>query len=164
MPSSRTPEGDQNVCRVCGHSFCLDPSRPPGDAPCPHCGTLHWFIEPVVRPSLIADRSSLQGQLVPCELGDPIPLLKPKLLVGRNAHCDIVLEFPNISARHCLLELLNGYWHVRDLRSRNGIKVNGLRCDTRWLLPGDEISIARHRYEVQYLPPADARMPGDSDS
>jgi adenylate cyclase len=106
----------------------------------------------------------VQGQLVPCELGDPIPLLKPKLLVGRKSNCDIILDYPNISGLHCLLERLNGYWHVRDLRSRNGIKVNGLRCDTRWLLPGDEISIARHRYEVQYLPPADARMPGDSDS
>ena len=163
MPSSRTPEGDENVCRVCGRDFRVDPSRPPGDAPCPHCGTLNWFCESVVCPSPIADRSSVQGRLVPCELGDPIPLLKSKLLVGRNSQSDIVLEFPNISARHCLLERVNGYWHVRDLRSRNGIKVNGIRCDTKWLLPGDEISIAKHRYEVQYLPPPDGRLPGGTD-
>ena len=92
------------------------------------------------------------GELVPCELGDAIPLLKPQTLIGRKRDCDVVLDFPNISARHCLLELVDGYWHVRDLGSRNGIRVNGVRCENRWLRPGDEISIARHRYEVNYKP------------
>jgi adenylate cyclase len=95
--------------------------------------------------------------------GDPIPLLKPKLLIGRRDNCDIRLNFQNISGQHCQLELLNGYWHVRDLRSRNGIKVNGMRCDTKWLLPGDEISIAKHRYEVTYEPVAGAPPPEEDD-
>lgn len=42
-PASRTPEGEQNVCPVCGHDVCLEPSRPTGDATCPHCGQLLWF-------------------------------------------------------------------------------------------------------------------------
>jgi hypothetical protein len=42
-PSTRTPEGDPNRCPVCGKSLQIEPSRPPGDAPCPHCGTLLWF-------------------------------------------------------------------------------------------------------------------------
>ena len=41
--SSRTPEGEPNRCHVCGAEICLDPSRPPGDAPCQNCGTLAWF-------------------------------------------------------------------------------------------------------------------------
>ena len=41
--SSRTPEGDPNRCPVCGHALRLEPSRPPGDAPCPACGSLLWF-------------------------------------------------------------------------------------------------------------------------
>jgi hypothetical protein len=45
QPSSRTPEGDDNLCPVCGHDVRIDPTRPPGDAPCPHCGTLLWFSE-----------------------------------------------------------------------------------------------------------------------
>ena len=103
------------------------------------------------------------GELVPCGGGDPIPLLKGKLLVGRMRDCDIVLKFPNISGKHCLLELINGYWHVRDLRSRNGIKVNGMRCDTKWLLPGDEISIAKHRFEMDYEPVDGAPPPEEED-
>ena len=43
QPSSRTPEGDNIQCRICGHEVCIEPSMPPGDAPCPHCGTLLWF-------------------------------------------------------------------------------------------------------------------------
>ena len=42
-PSSRTPEGWANRCPVCGKDVCIEPSTPPGDAPCPHCGHLLWF-------------------------------------------------------------------------------------------------------------------------
>ncbi len=42
--SSRTPEGVPNHCPVCGNSVCIEPSQPPGDAPCPTCGTLLWFF------------------------------------------------------------------------------------------------------------------------
>ena len=28
---------------MCGKEVQLEPSRPPGDAPCPHCGSLLWF-------------------------------------------------------------------------------------------------------------------------
>jgi hypothetical protein len=45
-PSSRTPEGEPNRCPVCGKPVVIDPSRPPGDAPCPHCGHLLWFEPP----------------------------------------------------------------------------------------------------------------------
>lgn len=41
--SSRTPEGEDNYCLVCGNALKLEPSRPPGDAPCPCCGILLWF-------------------------------------------------------------------------------------------------------------------------
>lgn len=41
--ASRTPEGDPNTCPVCGNRLVLEPSRPPGDAPCPSCGCLVWF-------------------------------------------------------------------------------------------------------------------------
>ena len=41
--SSRTPEGEDNRCQVCGQALRLEPSRPPGDAPCPCCGVLIWF-------------------------------------------------------------------------------------------------------------------------
>jgi adenylate cyclase len=63
------------------------------------------------------------GILNPCGGGDPIPLRRPKLLVGRRSSCDITLRFSNVSSHHCQLELKAGYWVVRDLGSRNGVKI-----------------------------------------
>ena len=45
-PSSRTPEGWPDRCQLCGNSVRIEPSVPPGDAPCPHCGHLLWFQPP----------------------------------------------------------------------------------------------------------------------
>jgi acyl carrier protein len=42
--SSRTPEGSPNRCPVCGKSVCIEPSLPFGEAPCPYCGHLLWFL------------------------------------------------------------------------------------------------------------------------
>lgn len=101
------------------------------------------------------------GELVPTGGGDPIPLIKSKLLVGRRDECDITLRFPNVSSHHCELELINGYWLVRDLNSSNGIKVNGIRCPHNWLLPGDEITFARHKFEIKYTAVGPPPIPFD---
>jgi len=90
--------------------------------------------------------------LIPQGGGDPIPLLKKSLLVGRRESCDIVLRFSNVSAHHCQLTVNGGYWFVRDMKSRNGVKVNGLRVEEKRLDPGDVLSIAKHKYEVNYSP------------
>jgi serine/threonine protein kinase len=42
--SSRTPEGLPNRCPVCGTNVRIEPSNPAGDAPCPQCGHLLWFV------------------------------------------------------------------------------------------------------------------------
>ncbi|MFN0196867.1 MAG: FHA domain-containing protein [Planctomycetaceae bacterium] len=103
------------------------------------------------------------GELIPRGGGDPIPLLKPRLLIGRRSACDVCLRFPNISSHHCQLELINGYWYVRDLGSSNGIKVNGTRCESKWLMPGDILSVAKHHYELSYTPTSDGPPPEDAD-
>lgn len=99
------------------------------------------------------------GQLIPCGGGDPIPLFKPKLLVGRRDDCDVVLPLSTVSAKHCSLEFRNGYWFVRDLASRNGIRVDGHCCDEEWLFPGSTLWIAQHRYEMDYTAEGSAPVP-----
>ncbi len=94
----------------------------------------------------------MYGELIPVGGGDPIPLLKKTLLVGRRESCDIVLRFPNVSAHHCQLTLNAGYWYVRDMQSRNGVKVNNIRVTEKRIDPGDNISVAKHSYEMQYSP------------
>ena len=90
------------------------------------------------------------GELIPVGGGDPIPLRKGVLTIGRRESCDICLDFPNISGKHCELSYRNGYWYIRDLGSTNGIKVNGARIVPRPLRPGDEFTISSRRYTIQY--------------
>lgn len=94
----------------------------------------------------------MYGELVPVGGGDTIPLLKKSLLVGRRESCDIVLRFPNVSAHHCQLTLMGGYWYVRDLQSRNGVKVNSVKVTEKRIDPGDTLAVAKHFYEVHYSP------------
>jgi acyl carrier protein len=42
--SSRTPEGQPNHCPVCDADVCIEPSPLFGDATCPRCGSLLWFL------------------------------------------------------------------------------------------------------------------------
>ncbi|TWU59874.1 FHA domain protein [Rubripirellula tenax] len=92
------------------------------------------------------------GQLTPIGGGDPIPLVKDRLLVGRRGESDIQLKFPNVSTQHCRMTLEHGYWFVRDLNSRNGIKVDDRAVIRKRLDPGSKLSIARHHYIVEYEP------------
>lgn len=97
----------------------------------------------------------MYGELVPLGGGDPIPLLKKRLRIGRREGCDILLNFSNISAHHALMEIDEGYWFIKDLRSRNGVKVDGKRILEglkKRLDPNTILSLAKHQYRVVYDP------------
>jgi pSer/pThr/pTyr-binding forkhead associated (FHA) protein len=94
------------------------------------------------------------GELIPRGGGDPIPLLKDRLLIGRREGCDVVLRFANVSGQHCRMTLESGYWFVKDLNSRNGTKVNGQRVIRKRLDPGSVVAIAKHEFEIKYSPQA----------
>lgn len=114
------------------------------------------ILEKIERPGHM-----LLGELQPCGGGDTIPLTRSKILVGRRSHCDICLKFSNVSSQHCELELKDGYWHVRDLGSRNGVKVNGIKVETKCIVPGDEVMIAKMAFKIDYSVDRDAPVPED---
>jgi predicted component of type VI protein secretion system len=97
----------------------------------------------------------MYGELIPLGGGDPIPVLKKQLLVGRRESCDIVLRFANVSAHHCQLIIDSGYLYVRDENSSNGVKINDVKVErgsTKRIDPGDVLAIAKHKYRVEYDP------------
>ncbi len=101
-----------------------------------------------------AQKKSL-GIMKPLGGGDPVPLLKTELTVGRRPSCDIILDFENVSGKHCQLRFLNQVWHVRDLGSTNGTKVNGAALTSEHsIMPDDEVSIATHIFTIDYEPGA----------
>jgi hypothetical protein len=103
-------------------------------------------------PSINAQGKVL-GILKPVGGGDPIPLMKPEVMVGRRRSCDIFLDFNNISGKHCQLRLINSVWHVRDLGSTNGTSLNGMALSSEHsVMPDDELSIASHLFTIDYEP------------
>jgi len=93
------------------------------------------------------------GVLNPIGGGDPIPLIKAELVIGRRPGTDIRLDFENISGKHCTLRLINGVWMVRDLGSTNGTTVNGSRINAEQsVMPDEELGIAGHMYTIDYEP------------
>lgn len=95
------------------------------------------------------------GIMRPLGGGDPIPLLKEELIIGRRPTCDIRLDFENVSSRHCVLRLINHVWHVRDLGSTNGTSLNGQRLSAEaGIMPDDELGLATHYFTIDYDPVA----------
>jgi adenylate cyclase len=94
--------------------------------------------------------STPHGELVPLGGGDPVPLVRNPMTIGRRDSCDLCLRFPNISGQHSQLTYVDGYWMVSDMGSTNGTKVNGVRVQRKLVRPGDEISFANRRYRIHY--------------
>ena len=97
------------------------------------------------------------GTLKPLGGGDPIPLKKAEIVIGRRRSSDIRLDFDNISGRHCILTFANGLWNVRDLGSTNGTKLNGQKLQReQGVMPDDQIAIASHLFSIDYEPSSHA--------
>src|SRR4051794_8489424 len=48
-----------------------------------------------------------------------------EVVIGRSARCELRLDDPTVSRRHCLLDVAGRWAWVRDLGSLNGTFVNG---------------------------------------
>lgn len=65
-------------------------------------------------------------------------------VIGAAAACDIRVESPYVSGRHCRLERNSGGWVLEDLGSKNGTFVNGVRLEGRArVTPADTITLGR---------------------
>jgi FHA domain len=105
------------------------------------------------------------GILRPLGGGDPIPLLKEEIVVGRRPTSDIRLDFENVSGKHCVFRYIKGIWHVRDLGSTNGTMLNGNRiAHEESLMPDDEVGIASHFYNMDYEPVGPAAVLGGNQA
>ena len=119
---------------------------------------------PAPTPSLRPTDTAILGKLIPCGGGDPITLLHPELIVGRNRDCDVSLRFPDVSGTHCKLTWQDGYWFVLDLNSSNGTWVNGDRCQKKCLLPESVLALAKHRFTVHYTPSGEHSPPEEREN
>ncbi|MDR2643075.1 MAG: FHA domain-containing protein [Planctomycetaceae bacterium] len=74
--------------------------------------------------------------------GQVIPISGPKFIIGRADDCNLKPRSELISRYHCAIISEEGYVAVRDLGSKNGVFINGVRVATEQELKhGDKISV-----------------------
>lgn len=70
------------------------------------------------------------------------PITLQRVVLGRNADCDLQFNRPGISGEHCAFHFENTGWIVSDLNSKNGIEVDGRRVQEQIIFPGNTLSLA----------------------
>jgi len=73
-------------------------------------------------------------------------LSKEKVTVGRKPSNDIVLDDPTVSGVHAAF-LHMQHTYVEDMKSTNGIKLNGKEISKRQLNHGDLVQIGQHEFK-----------------
>ena len=72
-------------------------------------------------------------------LGRRLRLDEQPITIGRDPSCELVLASPDVSRRHCRLQLVAGEVFATDLRSTNGTYIDGKRAEESMLLPDGSI-------------------------
>jgi predicted component of type VI protein secretion system len=93
----------------------------------------------------------MSARLLPLKPGaaPTILLQRPVLLVGRHPECDVRIDLPKVSRRHCCLALAYERVVIKDLGSRNGLRVNGEVVEEARLIHGDEVAIGPLVFRVE---------------
>ena len=109
-----------------------------------------------IRLSLVQGRP--QGQQLIFNRGE--------YLFGRGAECHVRPNSEWVSRQHCLLRVTPEAVSLRDLGSRNGTLVNGVRIvEERNLCHGDRVEVGPLVFEVQFdpAPPPPEALPETTD-
>jgi adenylate cyclase len=90
------------------------------------------------------------------DMGVPrIADLKADVSIGRTEGNDLVLNHPSVSRKHAKLESRDNRWWIVDLKSTNGVKVNGNLITEAQVAAGDKIHVGSVQLELRALPSVD---------
>src|ERR1700752_3835624 len=78
--------------------------------------------------------------------------LHGELSIGRTEGNDLVLDHPSVSRKHARFEPRTEAWWIVDLKSTNGVKVNGNLVAESKVGPGDKISIGSVQLDLKPQP------------
>ena len=79
------------------------------------------------------------------EDGTALDVAKERFVVGRGAHCDLVIESPKVSREHVAFLRAEDGWWIEDLGSSNGTWFRGERIARRKVEHGDEYFVSAER-------------------
>jgi adenylate cyclase len=94
-----------------------------------------------------------QLQIHYVDLGVPrVTDLKSEMSIGRTEGNDLVLNHPSVSRKHARIEARNSHWWIIDLKSTNGVKVNGNLITESQLNAGDKILVGSVQLDIKAMP------------
>ena len=79
---------------------------------------------------------------------EKIVLGRLPVIIGNSPDAGVQLNDRRASRAHCLIAEHDGRLLVRDLNSKHGTLVNGVRVKEAPLMPGDRLSVGRTRFIV----------------
>jgi pSer/pThr/pTyr-binding forkhead associated (FHA) protein len=110
------------------------------------------------EPAGDADLNATRARLVPPKVvlrgvsgsyfGKIVPV-RGRLVIGRGNDCDLVLDEPEMSRRHAVIENSGDGIYLRDLGSANGTFVNGVQVRDAVLHPDDQIAFDQNRFLLE---------------
>lgn len=80
---------------------------------------------------------------------EELPTFKHKLtkisnIVGRDESCDLILYHPQVSRKHCILQVTERGILVKDLESTNGTYANRIPMTDGYINRGDRLSLGSY--------------------
>jgi SARP family transcriptional regulator, regulator of embCAB operon len=87
------------------------------------------------------------------------PIQGPRTTIGREADNLIQLPHDKVSKHHAIVLQAEGGWLIEDLRSTNGVFVNGKRIEGVQLKEGDIVKIGPYEFYFETNVPADDWVP-----
>lgn len=81
-------------------------------------------------------------------VSERFPIPATGLEIGRSSDCAITLADQLVSRRHAKIEIVNEGLHVTDLKSSNGIQINGVHMEEGLLREGDSLRVGHALFRV----------------
>ena len=108
-----------------------------------HDGTLHNAKGKIIKSSGLLKTKGLLLILSENIFGESFVLDKSEITIGRDKSCDIMIDDPQISGRHCIIESDGeGEFYLTDLDSTNFTYINRKKIKKKKeILYGDRILI-----------------------
>lgn len=79
------------------------------------------------------------------------PFEKERIVIGRSGECDLILNDPLVSRKHCVLKREGDNIFIEDAKSKNGTFLNGKKIQVSKVEIGDEIGVGFFRIELREL-------------
>jgi len=113
--------------------------------------TLPGVVGTVPRPAPAENRLAM---LVDAVDGKEYPITDVTCVIGRAPNCTVRIKHPALSRYHAMIKNSGDGWVLSDMKSMNGVYLNGRRIRAARLQHNDRVGIGEHNLVFRLINPA----------